>query len=452
VEGEKMLNKGNQESKPRLKIEDFEFVSSVRSSVLIESPKSTQRVLWTIAVLVVWLVAWASWAEIDEITRGEGRIIPSGQLQVVQNLEGGIVKEILIKVGDVVKKGQPLLKIDNSKFASSYAESVVKNDELMAKELRLRAEGNNQLFVNDIKVQTERIKKLVAQEKSLYDINQRQLNAKIRSLKQQLTHKRSEIKEARSKLKHLQNSYELLQKEIDLSIPLAEQGVISEVDMIKLERDGNKASEEMESVKISIPGLIAKGEEIKSKIKEARLEFQTKARLEWHEVVAEIAKLKESKVYLKDQVSRTVVMAPVEGTVNQIFVHTVGGVVKPGMDLVEIVPSDDALLAEIKVKPQDIAFLFPGQKALVKFTAYDFAIFGGLKGEVDNISPDTITDEEGESFYMVRIKTHESTTSKKLAIIPGMTITVDILTGKKTVMDYLLKPIFKAKSNALSER
>ncbi len=439
--------------KPRLKIEDFEFVSSVRSSVLIQSPKSTQRVLWTIAVLVVWLIAWASLAEIDEITRGEGRIIPSGQLQVVQNLEGGIVKEILIKVGDVVKTGQPLLKIDNSKFASTYAESVVKNDELKAKELRLRAEGNNQLFVDDIPVQTERVINLVEQEKSLYKINQRQLNSTIRILKQQLEQKRVEIKEARSRLKHLKSSYILLQKEIDLSIPLAESGVLSEVDMIKLERDANKASEELDGVSISIPGLLAKGEEIKSKISEARLEFQTKARLEWHDVVAEISKLKESKVYLKDQVSRTVVMAPVEGTVNQIFIHTVGGVVKPGMDLVEIVPSDDALLAEIKVKPQDIAFLFPGQKALVKFTAYDFAIFGGLKGEVENISPDTITDEEGESFYMVRIKTYESkSTSKKLAIIPGMTITVDILTGKKTVMDYLLKPIFKAKNNALSER
>lgn len=448
-----LKDSGNKPSKPRLKIEDFEFVSSVRSSVLIQSPKSTQRVLWTIAILVVWLIAWASWADIDEITRGEGRIIPSGQLQVVQNLEGGIVKAILVKEGDTVKKGQELLKIDNSKFTSTYAESVVKLDELKAKELRLRAEGNNQLFVNDTKVRSPRLDRLIEQEKSLYDINQLQLKSKIQILKEQLLQKRSELKEAKSKYKHLDNSYRLLQREIDLSVPLAESGIVSEVDMIKLERDANKASEELSSVELAIPGLFSKITETKSKISQARLEFQTKARLEWHTVVADIAKLKESKVYLKDQVSRTIVMAPVEGTVNQIFVNTVGGVVKPGMDLIEIVPSDDALLAEIKVKPQDIAFLFPGQKALVKFTAYDFAIFGGLKGEVENISPDTITDEEGENYYMVRIKTYESPlSSKKLTIIPGMTITVDILTGKKTVMDYLLKPIFKAKNNALSER
>lgn len=448
-----MSKDSDNQSKPRLTIEDFEFVSSVRSSVLIQSPKSTQRVLWTIAVLVVWLLTWASWAEIDEITRGEGRIIPSGQLQVVQNLEGGIVKAILVKEGDTVKKGEELLKIDNSKFTSTYAESVVKFDELSAKELRLRAEGNNQLFVDDIKVKSKRLNRLIDQEKSLYHINQLQLKSKVKILKEQLLQKKAELKEAKSKYKHLDSSFKLLQREIDLSIPLAESGVISEVDMIKLERDANKASEELSAVEISIPGLYSKLDETKNKISQARLEFQTKARLEWHEVIAEIAKLKESKVYLKDQVSRTVVLAPVEGTVNQVFVHTVGGVVKPGMDLVEIVPSDDALLAEIKVKPQDIAFLFPGQQALVKFTAYDFAIFGGLKGEVEHISPDTITDEEGESYYMVRIKTHESpTVSKKLAIIPGMTITVDILTGKKTVMDYLLKPIFKAKSNALSER
>jgi membrane fusion protein, adhesin transport system len=439
-------------SKPRLGIDDFEFVSSVRSSVLIQSPKSTQRVIWTIAFLVVWLITWASLAEIDEITRGDGRIIPSGQLQVVQNLEGGIVKDILVQVGDEVKQGQEILKIDNSKFTSTYAESIVKFDELKAKELRLRAEGNNELFIDDIKVHSNRMTELIEQEKSLYEINQLQLNSQIKILKEQLTQKRSEIKEAKSKLKHLQNSFRLLEREVNLSIPLAESGVISEVDMIKLERDLNKASEEMEGVKISIPGLISKGQEIKSKISEARLEFQTKARLEWHEVIADLAKLKESKVYLKDQVSRTVVLAPVGGTVNQIFVHTVGGVVKPGMDLIEIVPSDDALLAEIKVKPQDIAFLHENQKALVKFTAYDFAIFGGLKGEVANISPDTITDEEGDSFYMVRIRINDDMGKKKLDIIPGMTITTDILTGKKTVMDYLLKPIFKAKNNALSER
>lgn len=439
-------------NKPRLGIADFEFVSSVRSSVLIQSPKHTQKVIWTIALLIVWLITWASLAEIDEITRGEGRIIPSGQLQVVQNLEGGIVKDILVHVGDVVKKGQEILKIDNSKFTSTYAESIVKFDELKAKELRLRAEGNNKSFVDDIKVHTQRITALVTQEKSLYDINQLQLNSQLRVFKEQLIQKRGEIKEARSKIKHLKGAYKLLEREINLSIPLAELGVISEVDMIKLERDANKASEELEGVEISIPGLISKGEEIKSKISQARLEFQTKARLEWHEVVAELAKLKESKVYLKDQVSRTIVLAPVGGTINQIFVNTVGGVVKPGMDLIEIVPNDDALLAEVKIKPQDIAFLHENQKALVKFTAYDFAIFGGLKGEVANISPDTITDEEGDNFYMVRIRINDDMHKSKLEIIPGMTITTDILTGKKTVMDYLLKPIFKAKNNALSER
>ncbi len=441
--------------KAQLTPDDFEFVSNVRSAVLIQSPKSTQRVLWAIAAVVLWMILWSSFAEIDEITRGEGKVIPSGQLQMVQNLEGGIIKAILVKEGDQVKTGEPLLRIDNTKFTSTYEESKVKIDELAAKAMRLKAEASNTPFVNSLKHSDPSITQYIEHERTLFKINRQQLLSKLQGLNEQLVQKRNELTEARSKYAILKESYQLSKQEIEMSIPLAETGVLSEVDIIKLKRDASKVQEQLSSVKISIPGIESKIKETQNKIEETKFEFQSKAKKELNEVEAELKRLKTSQTHLKDQVSRTEVTSPVEGTVNQIFINTLGGVVKPGMDLIEIVPSEDMLLVEAKIKPSDIAFLFPGQKAIVKFSAYDFAIYGGLEGEVSHISADTITDEEGESFYLVRIKTKDTSLGSKqkpLEIIPGMTTSVDILTGKKTIMDYLLKPIFKAKHNALSER
>lgn len=441
--------------KSRLSAEDFEFVSNVRSAVLIKAPKSTQRVLWGIAAIVIWFIVWANFAEIDEITRGQGKVIPSGQLQVVQNLEGGIVKEIMVKEGARVKAGQPLLKIDNTKFTSSYEESQEKYYELRSKAIRLEAEANNVPFVVTLKHDREAMRSYIRQERSLYQTNKQQLLSKLSVLEEQLKQRRNELKEAKSKYKFLKDSYSLIKKEIEISIPLAEKGVISEVEILKLKRDAGKEREELSTVKISIPGIESKIKETKNKIEEAKLEFQSKAKKELNEVISEISQLEKNRTHLKDQVSRTIVTSPVDGTVNQLFVTTIGGVVKPGMDLVEIVPSEDMLLIEAKIKPSDIAFLFPGEKAIVKFSAYDFAIYGGLEGSVAHISADTITDEEGKSFFLVRIKTKKTSLGTKanpLEIIPGMTASVDILTGKKTVMDYLLKPIFKARDNALSER
>lgn len=445
----------NKKNRPKLTASDFEFVSNVRSAVLIKSPKSTQQVLWAITALVLWFIIWANIAEVDEITRGDGKVIPSGELQMVQNLEGGIVKELLVHVGDTVTAGQSLIKIDNTKFTSSFAESKEKILELEAKAIRLNAEAKNIPFVIPKKKSSAHMKTLLNAELSLYKSNRQQLMSHVQTLNEQLLQRKSELKAAKSKYKYLNNSYNLLQKEIEMSVPLAERGVISQVEMLKLRRDSSKELEELASVKLSIPRIESKIHETQSKINESNFEFQTKANKELNEVRNEIARLATSQTHLKDQVKRTEVTSPVDGTVNQLFVHTVGGVVKPGMDLLEIVPSEDMLLIEVKIKPKDIAFLFPKQKAIVKFSAYDFAIYGGLEGEVSHISADTITDEKGESFYQVRIKTNErtlSTAHTKLDIITGMTASVDILTGKKTIMDYLLKPIFKAKNQALSER
>ena len=440
-----------QKDKPRLTPDDFEFVSNVRSSVIIKAPESTQQVLWVITALIMWLLLWANFAEVDEITRGDGKVIPSGQLQKVQNLEGGIVKKIMVSEGDIVVEGQSLLHIDNTKFTSSFEESVVKLQELRARSIRLQAEAEYGEFI----VPENQKNSDIDQQRSLFETNKQQLDSQLQGLREQLIQKQNELKDARQKYDFLLDSYQLIKKEIAISVPLVERGVISEVELLKLQRDSRKELEDLTTIKTSIPTLESKIKETLNRIKEVEFEFQSKAKKELTEVLSEVSRLEKSQTHLEDQVSRTEVTSPVDGTVNQIFVNTVGGVVRPGMDLIEIVPSEDILLIEAKIKPSDIAFLFPGQKAMVKFSAYDFAIYGGLEGEVNHISADTIMDEEGMSYYLVRIKTNKTSlgnSDNALEIIPGMTASVDILTGKKTVMDYLLKPILKGKSRALTER
>lgn len=434
--------------------QDLAFMSSLSEAVLQKVPNSSRKMLWAIVIAMGWLLVWASIAEIDELTRGEGKIIPSQQLQVIQNLEGGIVSEILVKEGDRVKKGQVLLKIDDKNFASSYGESRLRYVELKAKSLRLTAEANGQEFMG-VDNPSEDMKRQIAYEKSLYDSNQEQLKKTLQVLHEQMKQKSNELAELESKVKQLQNSYDLVMKELDIMTPLVKKGLVSEMEFLQLKRQTNTIQGDLHTAKLSIPRVQSAIQEAQNKLAGAELDFQNRAKKDLNEAVAEMSRLQEVQTNLEDRVQRTLVRAPVDGTVKQLLVNTVSGVVKPGMDILEIVPTEDTLLVEAKIKPSDVAFLRVGMDATVKFTAYDFSIYGGLKGKLVFISADTITNEKGESYYLVHIKTdknHLGTTEKPLELMVGMTTTVDILTGKKTVLDYLLKPILKAKHNALRER
>lgn len=425
---------------------DLEFMSSLSAAVLEKSEKSSRVMLYVIFFSLSWLIVWAYFAEIDEVTRGDGKVIPFGQVQVIQNLEGGIIKDILIKEGGIVKSGQALLKIDNKQFESNYEQNSAYYELLIAKAARLKAEAGISSFS---------LSKQSGAEYELYQSNTQQLKSKINMFENQLEKKALDLQEARGTIKNLNESYALMTKEIIMTEPLVRKGIASEVDYLKLKRDSNKLLEELDSVKISIPKLEAEIREIKNKLIDTRLEAENKARRELSDVVSELSKLEKQKLSLSDQVLRTEVRSPVDGIVKKLYVNTIGGVIKPGMDIVEIVPSDEKLVVEAKIKPSDIAFIRPGLKALVKFTAYDFSIYGGLEGKVTRISADTITDQKENSFYLVRIEIDESSAfkgKKKLEIIPGMTVGADIMTGKKTILDYILKPIIKAKSNALQER
>lgn len=409
-------------------------------------------ILWITVLFVIIAGLWAHHSMLDEVTRGMGKVIPSHHVQVVQNLEGGIISEILVQEGDIVEHDQVLLRIDDTRFASSYREGQLKSSALQAKIARLSAEAEGKTFrLPKGKARQE----LFRNEQALAASRQSELQANIDILNQQKEQKKREINEFKSKAQQLENSLALARKELNITEPLVKKGVMSEIELLRLQREVTHLRGELEAARLSIPRLQAAMKESDRKITELRINFRTTALAELNDIKAEVARVSESLRVDEHRVKRTAVRSPVKGTIKQIKVRTIGGVVQPGMDLVEIVPLDDSLLVEAQIRPSDIAFLHPGQKVMVKVTAYDFSIFGGLKASLEHISADTITNERGESFFLIRVRTDRNylgTEKKPLPIIPGMTVSVDILTGKKSLLAYLLKPIKKAQELALRER
>lgn len=433
---------------------DYEFMNSLSSAVLEKSPKKLRFVLWFWILTISVLITWAYFAQIDEIVRGEGKVIPRSENKMVQNLEGGIIKEILVKEGDIVKKGDILLRISNEKSKSDYESTSLKSLELTAKIVRLEAEANDKEFLID-EFASNSLMQYLSLEKKLYDIGKNSLELEIEVLQEQLKQKRNDLSSAQSSLGYLNNEYRIISEELRIAEPLVERKIRSKVDFLKLKREANNIRKELAKVRISIPKTKSLIEEAKAKINEVKDEFRRKSQEELNKAIAELERVNANIQNFKDKVIRTDVYSPTNGIIQELFFNTIGGVVKPGEDLVEIVPTGESLLIETKIKPADIAFIYYQQEAKVKFTAYDYAIYGGLNGKVIKISADTDIDENKESFYTVQIKTDENHLKKgekKLPIIPGMVVNVDILTGKKSILDYILKPILRAKQYTFTER
>ena len=434
--------------------DDAEFMSEVSAATLETAHRAGHSLL--ILSVVFFLVAgwWAYITSLDEVTRGEGKVIPSSKIQVIQNLEGGILSDVMVTEGQIVEKDQVLLKIDDTRFSSSVRETELKYYELLARSSRLKAESDGVDFIVPEEVISAN-PTLAANERALYLSRQRELKSALQVLEQQLVQRRQELIERRAKQSQLIEGYELSNKELKMSEPLVDLGVISEVEVLRLKRTVNQLYGEMEANRLAIPRTQSALNEAQQKIIEQTIQFKTDAASQFSEVNAELSRTRETIFSAKDRVTRTQVRSPLKGTIKQLKINTVGGIIQPGMDLLEIVPIEDNLLIEAKIRPSDIAFLRPGQEAMVKLTAYDFSIYGGLPAKLERISADTIKDEKDESFYLIYLRTDKNYIlhkNVKLNIIPGMTTTVDILTGKKTVFDYLLKPILKAKNEALRER
>jgi len=448
---------GKKRKKEKITEDELEFASSLSAAVLQKPAKTPRIILYLAFISFSWLIVWASFAEIDERVKAAGRVIPSSKVKKIQNLEGGIVKEILVHEGEMVKKGQELIRIDNIKSRGSLGEKNAKYYALVAKSIRLRAEANDKNF-DDSKVKGVVPKEYLESEYNLYLSDKSKIKSKVRVLQDQLRAKKNELNEIRSKIKFLKQSVALIQEEVNMKEPLVRQGIESRPEFLKLKRELTDKKNDYEAARLSIPRIKSEIAEIQSKITSARDDYKNKAREELSKTLGEISQVRELKNTLENEVSRTKVVSPVDGIVKKVDVTTIGQVIKSGDSMMEIVPVDDKLLIEAKVKPRDIAFLYPGQKANVKVTAYDFSIYGGLKGEVVSIGADSTVEKtaKGEqSYFLVQIKTDKNyveKNGKKGLIMPGMVVSADILTGKKTIMSYLLKPIIKAKQNALKER
>ncbi len=438
----------------RMPAQDVNLATDIRTSILAQTPGGGRAIIYVTILLVGIFFYWASVSEIEQVTRGSGKVIPSGQIQVVQNLEGGILSEIHVNVGDMVKKEQLLLRIDEKRFSSSFQQNRVKYLSFLAKAARLRAEASGENFEVPEEVLKE-MPEIARRERELYRTRIKEFESSQAIRNEQVSQRRQEIRELNTRLTELTRTNALVQKELELTRPLVKQGAASEVEVLRLERQASEITGDIAATRMAIPRARSKIEEALLSLEEGRLGYYNKAKAELNDVMAQLEEFSANAIALEDRLQRTAVRSPVNGTVKRVLVNTVGGVIQPGMDLIEIVPIDDTLLVETRIKPSDIAFLSPKQKAKVKFTAYDYTIYGGLEGAVENIGADSITDEQGNSYYLVNVRTQKNylgSENAPLPIIPGMVTSVDILTGKKTILSYLLKPVLRAKYMALRER
>jgi len=397
---------------------------------------------------------WANQAELDEVTRGEGRIIPSSQVQTIQNLEGGIVSEILVTEGQSVEVGQTLIKLDHTQFSSILQESRAEELYLLARVERLRAEAESTLFTPPPTVLKER-PLFIKNEKKLLESRKLVLTTALNILHKRVEQHRYELDELYTSIDGLTDRLQLGNKELAIATPLARKGIMPEIELIRLQRDIAEIKGELKLNRASIPRLKSEIEETEQQIKREEVEFKTRALDEINRSRSALIQLQERIPTLSDRVKRTEILSPVNGVVKQLNIQTIGGVIQPGIDIIEIVPLDEKLLVEAQIRPADIAFLHPGLKANVKLTAYDSTIYGGISATLEHISADTILDSSGEHFYLIRLRTEDNFINSEgtsLPIIPGMVATVEILTGQKTIMDYLLKPLLKTQQNALRER
>lgn len=443
--------------------EDLEFVYSTYS-LANEKPSLRSKVI-TFSIIGIFSVflLWASLAQIDELARGNGKVIPTDKIQRVQSLDGGIISEILVKEGQTVKEGDPLMRIDTTRFQASLEESKQEYFSLLALKARLEIESQLDL---DKKIPKLEFDVKVLNDFSRYDKTEKlllinrvnELKSSVKVLDNQVNQKKQELLEIQSTIKKLTKSLDFIEQQRKTIKKLVARGVKSKFDLLDIEKEYNQTKGDLETARLSISRSRYAISEARNRIDEKINTFKAEASKGLQEAISRINRFEAKLVGDKDKVEKTIISSPVDGIIKHLNLNTIGGVVQSGMDLVEIVPLSDTLVVEAKIDPKDIAFINPSQKAIIKITAYDFSIYGGLDGKIIEISADTIQDKdskEDKSYYRVLVKTDKNyleRKGKKLPIIPGMVASVDIVTGKKTILDFILKPILKVKQDSLHER
>ncbi|MCJ8328114.1 MAG: HlyD family type I secretion periplasmic adaptor subunit [Campylobacterales bacterium] len=444
--------------------EDMNFVNTMYANANEKPGKRSFFVFLLISSFFVFAIIWASLAEIDELARGNGKVIPTDKIQKIQSLDGGIISEILVKEGQVVKKHDQLMKIDTTRFQASWEENKSEYLNLLAIKTRLIAESNINLSKKIPKLKFNKVileeenKNYVFIENRLFQSRFNELKYTIRVLDNQYEQKKLEVKEITSTIKKLRRSLKIIRKQKATIQKLVNSRIKSKYDLLNIQKEYEQARGDLETSLLSKPRARLAVLESKNRKEEKIRNFKAEASNSLNKTENELRKYKSRLVADKDKLNKTILLSPVDGIVKQININTIGGVVRSGMDLIEIVPQSESLLIEAKIDPKDIAFINPKQKAIIKITAYDFSIYGGLEGKIIEISADSIVDKDSKdqkSYYRILVKTDKNYLERngiKHPIIPGMIASIDIVTGKKSILDFILKPILKTKNNALHER
>ncbi|EHI9241465.1 HlyD family type I secretion periplasmic adaptor subunit [Vibrio vulnificus] len=426
----------------------------------------SRRLIWLCAALVMAIVVWASWATLDEVVVGDGKVVPSLSIQTIQSLEGGIIKQVLVSQGEQVVKGQPLMVLDDTRFRASYQESDQQLQTLLAQKKRLELELQS-IVVDSRSTDWQQQVRIAKQpypsgqdEVTRAEFNARenyhqrleQLDSELEESALRIEQQSQAYQDTLNSIRTLENSMAIVQKELNMLEDVVKTGAVAEVELLKLKRDYVKLQGDISSAKVLAQKQKAAYSESIADYRGIALDYRTKARGQLNEVVAELARLQESQSAIADQLRRTEILSPVDGTVKDVLIRSIGGVVRPGEPIMELVPLDSRLIVEARIAPQDIAYVKVGLEATVKFTAYDFVIYGGQKGKVVYVSADSLKTEEGDPYYRAHIELMADDASQQnFRIIPGMQAMVDILSGEKTVLSYWLKPLLRAKETALRE-
>jgi adhesin transport system membrane fusion protein len=420
-------------------------------------------IIYAILAFVLSVLVWSYFSSLDQVVIGDGKIKPRTDIQEIQSLEGGIIREVLVSTGDEVKKGQPLIRLDDIAFKAALNEQLQEMDSLQGQiaqfeaELKASEELDEETFETSVKIEDFFPEGLSAASqrsaKAAFIAALDSLRLEASTARKRIEQAEKDVKEAENNLKVLKDNLALAEEELRQNQRAFEKGAISGAEVQKLKRTRNDAKSELDATRYDIDRKKKQGQETRLELGSLVAKFKSEVQEKLNATSAELSQLRANNEAIRDKVQRTVIESPVEGVVKTVFANTTGGVIQPGETMIEIVPFDKEMLVEVKITPQDIAFIKPGLPALVKLTAYDFVIYGGISGELTHISADTLTDEEGNSHYVgfVSLPSLVSDSGHYLEVIPGMQASVDIIAGSKTIMQYWLKPILRAQASAMRE-
>lgn len=433
---------------------DKDFMDELEAAIRMKPSESSHYLLIAVASLIVAFVIWSSTSEIEEITHGSGQVVPTQEIQVVQSLEGGILSELLVREGQQVKKGEILLKVSDVAFASEERGTEARAISLKAKKARLEAEAASKNFEVPKEIQ-EKYPDIARNETALYQSRQQELDNAKSILDNKISSARAELAEVRAKINRLSESRKLLNQELSITKEMVAKKAVPKLEEIRLNRELSNVSGQIRESSEKKRGLEAELRGAQKEREDREDKFKSQVLGELNEIESQVSQIDESLTAIGDRVSRTEIRSPVDGVVNKISIKTIGGVIEPAMQLVEVVPLDDDLKIIAQVSPQEIAFLRPDQDVNIKISAYDSQRYGSLKGKLVRIGANSVTDREGNIFFEIEVQANQNylgSKEKPLPITPGMVAQTEIITGERTILSYLMKPVLRTRDKALTER